>query len=114
MDDPDGIVVVATGLEDEMVGLATAGPTRDADSLTQWELYSVNVLAAHQGSGVADRLMASALAQRPATLWVVKNNARAYAFYRRHGFSPEGATKARGGTGAPEIRMIRRSAAGER
>jgi ribosomal protein S18 acetylase RimI-like enzyme len=107
MDEPDGIVVVATGHDGEIVGIASAGPTRDQDALTDWELYSINVLAAHQGSGVANQLITAAVAERPATLWVVRDNARANAFYHRHGFSVEGATKTHEGSGASEIRMIR-------
>jgi L-amino acid N-acyltransferase YncA len=107
MDEPDGIVVVATGLDGEIVGLASAGPTRDLDALTEWELYSINVLAAHHGSGVADQLITAAVGERPATLWVFRDNARADAFYRRHGFGVDGATKIHEGTGALEIRMIR-------
>jgi len=110
MDEPDGKVVVAAGLEGEIVGFATAGPTRDQDAPTQWELYSINVLAVHQGTGVADQLMAAALAQRSATLWVVQDNARAQRFYSRHAFGPEGAAKVHDATGAREIRMIRRPA----
>jgi ribosomal protein S18 acetylase RimI-like enzyme len=110
MDEPDGVVVVATGRDGEIVGIASAGPTRDEDSLTEWELYSINVLAAHHGSGVADQLITAAVAQRPATLWVVRDNPRADAFYRRHGFSVEGATKIHEGSGATEVRMIRNKA----
>jgi ribosomal protein S18 acetylase RimI-like enzyme len=107
VDEPDGVVVVATGRDGEIVGIASAGPTRDDDVLTEWELYSINVLAAHHGSGVADQLITAAVAQRPATLWVVRDNPRADAFYRRHGFSVEGATKIHEGSGATEVRMIR-------
>ena len=108
MDGPDGIVVVATGPDGEIVGIASAGPTRDEDAPTEWELYAINVLAAHHGTGVADQLLTAVIAQRPATLWVVRDSARAHAFYRRHGFGVEGATKVHEGTGAPEIRMVRR------
>jgi ribosomal protein S18 acetylase RimI-like enzyme len=110
MDEPDGIMVVATGPDGEIVGIASAGPTRDADAPTDWELYSINVLAAHQGSGVADQLIAATVAERPATLWVLRDNPRADAFYRRHGFSVEGASKIHEGSGATEIRMIRNRA----
>jgi len=108
MDEPDGIVVVATEPDGEIVAMASAGPTRDADAPTPWELYAINVLAAHHGSGVADQLITSVIAERPATLWVLESNARAQAFYRRHGFTVEGATKVHEGTGAAEIRMVRR------
>ena len=114
MDEPDGIVVVATGPDDEIVGIASAGPSRDEDAPTEWELYAINVLAAHQGTGVADELIMAVIGQKPATLWVVSGNTRARAFYCRHGFAVEGATKVHEGTGAPEIRMIRRSAAAGR
>lgn len=107
VDEPDGVVVVATGRDDEIVAMASAGPSRDQDAPTEWELYSINVLAAHHGSGVADQLITAAVAQRPATLWVIRDNARAEAFYRRHGFSIEGATKIHEGSGAIEVRMIR-------
>jgi len=108
MDEPDGVVVVSTGPDGEIVGLASAGPTRDEDAPTEWELYAINVLAAHHGTGVADQLIVAVMAQRSTTLWVVRDNPRAQAFYRRHGFSVEGGTKVHESTGAPEIRMISR------
>ena len=114
MDEPDGTVLVATGPDGEIVGFAAAGPTRDEDAPTDWELYAINVLADHHGTGVADQLIIAAVAERPATLWVVNDNARAEAFYRRHGFSVEGATKLHDGTGASEMRMVRRSGVGDR
>jgi ribosomal protein S18 acetylase RimI-like enzyme len=110
MDEPAGVVIVATGLDGETVGFATAGPTRDEDSPTEWELYSINVLAAHQGTGVANQLMAAAVAHRPATVWVLTENARAQGFYTRHGFRVDGATRVHEASGAPEMRMVRRSA----
>jgi ribosomal protein S18 acetylase RimI-like enzyme len=106
MDEPDGIVVVSTGPDGEIVGLASAGPTRDDDAPTRWELYAINVLAAQQGTGVADQLIDAVVGHRPTTLWVVRDNARAHAFYRRHGFSDEGRTRFHESTGDPEIRMI--------
>jgi ribosomal protein S18 acetylase RimI-like enzyme len=107
MDEPDGIVVVATGFDGEMVGFASAGPTRDEDAPTEWELYAISVTGAHRGTGVADRLVVAVIAQRPATLWVARDNARAHAFYRRHAFDIEGAAKVHEGSGLAEIRMIR-------
>jgi len=108
MDEPDGVVVVSTGPDGEIVGLASAGPTRDDDAPTRWELYVINVLAAQQGTGVADQLIDAVVGRRPTTLWVVRDNARAHAFYRRHGFSDEGGTRFHEATGDPEIRMISR------
>ncbi len=114
MDEPDGIVVVATGPDNNIVGFASAGPTRDEDAPTEWELYAINVLAAHHGTGVADELMSASIAERPATLWVVTDNARAQGFYRRYGFTAEGATKLHDGTGTAEMRMVRRAGATDR
>jgi ribosomal protein S18 acetylase RimI-like enzyme len=114
VDEPDGIVVVATGSGDEIVGFASAGPTRDEDAPTEWELYAVNVVAEHHGTGVADRLLTAVLGERSATLWVIVDNGRAEAFYRRHGFTIEGATKLHDGTGTSEMRMVRRSVAADR
>ena len=82
MDEADGIVVVATRPDDEVVGIASAGPTRDEDAPTEWELYAINVLAEHHGTGVADQLITAVIAQRPATLWVLRDNARAQTFYK--------------------------------
>ena len=107
MDEPDGIVVVATGVDGEIVGLATAGPTRDEDAPTVWELYSINVVAEQRGTGVADQLITAVMGERPTTLWSVRENGRAHAFYRRHGFTRQGGTMHDQPSDAVEIRMIR-------
>jgi len=91
-----------------IVGLATAGPSRDDDAPTPDELYAINVLARGHGTGVADALLARAIGGRAASLWVVDGNARAIAFYRRHGFTDEGARKDEPDTGVLELRMSRR------
>jgi len=106
MDEPEGIVVVSTEPDGKITGMASAGAARDVDAPTPWELYSINVLAAYQGTGLADQLIAAVIGQRPTTLWVVGDNDRAHAFYGRHGFSVEGGTRFQESTGAPEIRMI--------
>ena len=107
VDEPESRVAAAVDESGTMVGLATAGVTRDPDAPTAWELYSINVLADHHGTGVADQLITAVIAERPATVWVVRENTRAQAFYRRFGFGVEGATKPYEGTGASEIRMVR-------
>ena len=106
---------VAAALDEtgEIIGLAAAGATRDPDAPTAWELYSINVVAQQQGSGVADDLMQATAGDRDLTLWVAADNARAQRFYDRHGFRIEGATTMHEGTGAPEMRMIRRSGAAD-
>ena len=112
VDEPDSVLVVATaGEDDELIGFASGGPSRDEDAPAEWELYVINVLATHHGSGVADDLMAAVVRDRAASLWVLEGNGRAQAFYRRHGFAPDGASKVHEGTGTPEIRMLRGAAA---
>lgn len=107
VDDPDARVLIAVDEDGEVVGMATAGVTRDADAPTAWELYSINTVAAVHGSGLGDRLLDAAIGARPASLWVLGTNARAQAFYRRHGFVADGATKVHEGSGQPEVRMVR-------
>lgn len=107
---------VASALDEtgEIVGLATAGATRDPDAPTTWELYSINVVAQQQGSGVADDLMQATAGDRDLTLWVAAENVRAQRFYDRHGFRIEGATRMHEVTGALEMRMLRRHRAADR
>lgn len=107
---------VASALDETgaIIGLAAAGATRDPDAPTAWELYSINVMAHQQGSGLADDLMQATAGDRDMTLWVLAENARAQRFYDRHGFRIEGATRTHEVAGAPELRMVRRSRAADR
>jgi ribosomal protein S18 acetylase RimI-like enzyme len=107
-------VVAAIDETGSIIGLATAGVTRDPDAPTAWELYSINVLAEERGRGVAGDLMQATVGDSDTTVWVLAENARAQAFYGRHGFRIEGATKVHDGSGASELRMVRRSAATDR
>ena len=93
-------------LDGEVIGIAIAGPTRDADSPTEQELYAIYVRAAHQGSGLADDLLDATLGDRPALLWVYRDNPRASAFYVHHDFIPDGDERT-DSVGILEIRMVR-------
>jgi ribosomal protein S18 acetylase RimI-like enzyme len=93
--------------DEGIVGMATSGPPRDEDAPTPFELYAINVLRRAHGTGLADDLMARAIGDRPAYLWVLDGNDRAIAFYRRHGFVDEGGRKPEPGTGVVELRMAR-------
>lgn len=114
MDEPESRVTAAIDEAGTIIGLAAAGVARDRDAPTAWELYSINVLAEQQGSGVADDLIRATVGDIDTTVWVLVENARAQAFYGRHGFRIEGATKVHEGTGASEMRMVRRSATADR
>ena len=52
-----------------ITGFASAGPSRDDDAPTEWELYAVNLAPAARGTGVADRLVDELVGERDATLW---------------------------------------------
>ncbi len=91
-----------------IVGFASTGPGRDADRPVDLELIAINVLARAHGTGLADDLLAAAVGDRAAYLWVVDGNERAMAFYRRHGFADDGTRKPEPDTGVTEVRMVRR------
>jgi GNAT superfamily N-acetyltransferase len=90
-----------------VVAVAMSGPSRDEDTPTPRELWALNVLDAHHGSGLADLLMEQLVGDGPATLWVVRGNQRAVAFYQRHGFRADGTAKWDERTGTIEDRMVR-------
>jgi GNAT superfamily N-acetyltransferase len=91
-----------------IAGFASAGPSRDDDAPTPWELYAVNLTSAARGTGIADLLLQRLVGSRDASLWVVEDNARARAFYARHGFVDDGSRTEHEPTGTTEIRMVRR------
>jgi len=97
----------------EVVAIAAAGPSRDDDAPTPWELWAINVLAAHHGTGIADLLMERLVGVEPASLWVLRGNERATRFYTRHGFQPDGAVKLHEATATPEDRWVRRTSQSE-
>ena len=91
---------------DQTVGLATAGPNRD-DDLHVMELYACYTRAAYWGSGLGARLLNAAIGDATASLWVLRDNPRARAFYRKHGFTEDGSSKTEPHFGIDEIRMVR-------
>src|SRR5664279_72821 len=91
----------------EVVGIAIAGPSRDDDAPTELELYAIYVREAHQGTGLADDLLAAALGDGPASLWTYRDNPRASAFYVHHDFIPDGDERT-DSVGIREIRMVRK------
>ena len=103
-----GRTLVVVDRDGHLAGFGSAGPSRDEDAPTEWELYAVNLVPQARGTGVADRLLDELVEDRAATLWVVEGNARARAFYARRGFVDEGGRDAHPATGTPEIRLVRR------
>jgi ribosomal protein S18 acetylase RimI-like enzyme len=91
----------------EIVAIATSGPSRYNDPPTELELRAINVLAEHHGTGLGDLLMESLIGRQAASLWVLHDNARAWAFYWRCGFRPDGASKVHAPTSSVEVRLTR-------
>lgn len=105
--EPATLTLVARDLG-RIVGFASAGPSRDYDAPTEWELYVINLVSEVHGTGLADQLLDRVVGDRDASLWVVEGNARARAFYARRGFTDEGGRSAHDPTSAPEMRLVRR------
>ncbi|HET7782160.1 MULTISPECIES: GNAT family N-acetyltransferase [Micrococcaceae] len=100
-----GTVVGFAGIRREP-GAASHGfaPPSSGD-LELWGLY---LLASHQGLGLGRRLLAAALGNEAASLWVAADNQRAIGFYRHFGFEPDGAADViPGWEDLREIRMVR-------
>ena len=91
----------------EIVGVALAAPC--VDGPWQVQLHILYVVAAAHGSGAGVGLLQAVVDPgASAVLWVADPNPRAQAFYRKSGFTADGAT----GTelGMRVIRMVRPSA----
>jgi len=106
---------VALAEDGEVIGMASAAPVlEESDRLAtgaKWELFTVYVAAAWQGSGVARRLADAVLGDEPALLWVLEDNPRSRAFFEKLGFVPDGAREELPPewNGAHDVRMVRRS-----
>ena len=101
--------IIALDADGVVVGLADAGPGRDEDGPEELELYSIYTLSRTHGTGLGAALLRAAIGESPAYLWVAEDNRRALAFYRKHGFRPDGK---RGQLppeweSLPEFRMVR-------
>lgn len=93
----------------DIIGWASAGAGRDDDGPRPWELKGIYVLASHYGSGAGQMLLDAAVGDAGAYLWIAEDNPRAFAFYRRNGFVPDGATAVHELAGTPVriLRMVR-------
>ena len=100
--DPDASV------RERVVGFIGIGPGRDEDMPAPLEVEAIYTRRAWWGTGLGSRLLEVAIGNRPASLWVLENNERARAFYRRKGFVEDGSTIDEPFFDVPEIRMVRR------
>lgn len=106
-------LTVVAEAEEQIVGFADYGPSRDDDaSHASGELYAIYLLADFQRRGLGGRLWRKILAEahRLAVpviyVWVLAENHSAKGFYNQCGFRPDGAQKAieLGGKRLNEIR----------
>ncbi|MET3949318.1 GNAT family N-acetyltransferase [Arthrobacter sp. UYEF36] len=93
----------------EIVGWASAGAGRDDNGPRRRELEGIYVLASQYGSGAGQLLLDAAVGDAGAYLWIAEENPRAFAFYRRNRFVPDGATAVHELAGIPVriLRMVR-------
>ena len=92
---------------DIVVGFINAGPDEEPGLDVAFQLHVLNVRRAYWGTGLAQRLYDSAVGDRDAYLWVMRDNARARGFYARNGFVPDGAGRDDPDFAVPIIRMVR-------
>ena|SRR5690348_5315694 len=96
-----------SAVEDRVAGFIGTGPGRDEDAPVPFELEAIYTRQAFWKTGLGTRLLDVAVGKQPAFLWVFEGNARARAFYERHGFVPDGTGKHDPYFDLREIRMVR-------
>jgi GNAT superfamily N-acetyltransferase len=93
---------VAESVAGDAIGLIFVGPSEDHDAAPRHdigEVHAIHVAPPLHGRGLGARLLAAGEAAmrengfETATLWVIRENAGARAFYERQGWQPDGATK---------------------
>ena len=89
-----------------LVGIAMSGPPKGSPAAGTRHLFVLYVHAADHGTGAGHALLEAVVDPADTvTLWVVDPNPRAQAFYRKHGFVPDGTSQV--DDGVREIRMTR-------
>lgn len=97
--DPAAPQTIIAGEGEEVLGFATTGPSRDADSPGAGEIYALYVDPVHWGGGVGRLLLREARERlrdrgfEEAILWVLVGNQPAERFYRADGWRRDGAER---------------------
>ncbi|WP_256842120.1 GNAT family N-acetyltransferase [Ornithinimicrobium cryptoxanthini] len=105
---PNGEHVAVAEYADQLVGFISVGPAREQeDAPTDTQLWAINVVSDHLGTGVAQQLLVQVLGERSAYLWVAEGNDRAIRFYERNNFRLDGARATDREDGLVELRMVR-------
>jgi len=97
---PKKSVFVATNAQNEIVGFASIGSSRDEDIEQNQihELYAIYLTPEKWGMGIGSALFQAVLREVPESarwlsLWVLEDNVRGRRFYESQGFTLDGATK---------------------
>ena len=95
-----GKVYVAANTQNEIIGFASIGPSRDEDAARDevHELYAIYLTPENWRSGIGSALFLKSIknvseSAKWLSLWVLKDNVRGRRFYERLGFTLDGATK---------------------
>ena len=103
--------IAAAVTDGRIVGVAMASAPQDDDATWMQQLLILYTDVAVHGSGAGSALLEAVLdPDQSAALWVADPNPRAQAFYRKHGFVPDGRSKTE--DGVREIRLIRSGRSG--
>ncbi|MEV4255377.1 GNAT family N-acetyltransferase [Spirillospora sp. NPDC049652] len=95
-----GVTVLVAEVDGEVAGFAASGPPHDADLRPEraWELYMMYLGPASWRRGIGTALLRRTIEAVPPhvpemVLWVLDENARARAFYERHGLTADGTSR---------------------
>jgi len=106
--------ILVAFVAEQVTGFVSGGPSRDTDVTGQAEVYAIYVKPDWWGCGVGAALMSGVLhalegTTKAVSLWVIIENYRARAFYRRFGFEVDGQRRveAIGGSEVSEVRLVR-------
>lgn len=98
---PKKTVLMAVNAQNEIVGFASNGPSRDEDIDQErvHELYAIYLIPEYWGKGIGSALFCATVKEVPKTadrleVWVLEDNSRGRQFYESQGFTLDGATKA--------------------
>ncbi len=87
----NGLLAFVAQADSQTVGWATTSTGRDPDSPVPCELEGLYILQSLYGTGVGQLLLDAAIGSQPAYVWMLDDNPRAEAFYRKNRFTRDGA-----------------------